>query len=71
MSDQERLINEEKKMIGFMTDKLYDIMCSIEFYDLFTDNERDTAYEIRKHFTKHYAQRLISEKDEGWWDKTK
>ena len=71
MSDEERLINEEKKMIGFMADRLWDIMVSNEFYHYFKDRERDTVNCIRNHFADNYTQRLMPEKDEGRWDKTK
>lgn len=61
--------SEERKMIGFLADKLWDIMVIPELYDRFTDRERDTVNTIRNHFVEFAdADGVVT--PEGW-DKTK
>lgn len=69
--DEDRLLSEEKKMIGFLADILWDIMTIPELRDNFTDSDRDTVNTIRNHFADDYWRRTATEdEDEGWWDKT-
>lgn len=64
----EECLKEEKKMIAFLTDKIWDIMIIPELYDRFTDRERDTVNTIRNHFDD--ADRYVLDETDKEWNKT-
>ena len=66
MSEQEKCRIEEKKMIGFLADKLWDVMTIPCIYDQFTDADRETVNAIRNHFADHPEYVLFTKQDEGW-----
>lgn len=71
MSDIERLLNEEKKMIGFLADRIWDIMNTPEMRRHFSDEDVESVEAIWRHFSSDYQMRLLNKESEGWWDKTK
>lgn len=64
----EECLKEEKKMIAFLADKIWDIMITPELYDRFTDRERDTVNTIRNHFDD--ADRYALDETDKEWNKT-
>lgn len=60
---------EEKKMISFLADKLWDIMTISELSHYFTDNERDTIEAISNHFGNQ-PEAVVLHPGEKEWNKT-
>lgn len=67
-NDFEICLKEEKKMIAFMADKLWDVMIIPELRDYFSDAERDTVNTIRNHFND--ADRYALNETDKEWNKT-
>ena len=60
---------EERKMIGFLADRVWDIMTIPELRDYFTDKERDTVNAIRNRFTDNCRSYYMTQ-EEMEWNKT-
>lgn len=66
LSTEKECRTEERKMIGFLAEKIWDIMTIPELRVYFTDKERDTVNAIRNRFTDKCTSYYLDEKEMGW-----
>ena len=66
MSPKEECLIEEKKMIGFLADRLWTLMSIYELHSYFSDEERDTVNAIRNHFSDHPEYVMLDDGEKEW-----